>query len=113
MIRDSFSPSASSTSLKTSLASGKASASSRPMPTAWLPWPGNVNAMVISGAPLLVVRTGKSGRGGAMLLFRQAFYHRQPLHEVESCAGIRQELSAIEALPHSKVEMSWPPSYIG
>ena len=51
---DSFSPSASSTSSKTARASGKASASALPMPTAWLPWPGKVNATVIR----LARRTG-------------------------------------------------------
>ena len=56
MIADSFSPSASSTSAKTARASGKASASALPMPTAWLPWPGKVNATVIR----LARRTGSA-----------------------------------------------------
>ncbi len=34
-------------SWKTSRAAPKASARSAPMPTAWLPWPGKVNAIVM------------------------------------------------------------------
>ncbi len=44
MIADSFSPSAASTSSNTARAAGNASASALPMPTAWLPCPGNTNA---------------------------------------------------------------------
>ena len=40
----SFSPSAASTSSKTSRAGAKASAKAFPMPTVWLPWPGKMNA---------------------------------------------------------------------
>ena len=42
-----FCPSASSTSSKMARAAGKASDKAWPMPTNWLPWPGNVNASVI------------------------------------------------------------------
>ncbi|MGY4295876.1 hypothetical protein ACVWXN_003971 [Bradyrhizobium sp. i1.4.4] len=52
MIAVSFSPSAASTSSNTARATGKASAKALPMPTAWDPCPGNVNAAVI-GAPCL------------------------------------------------------------
>ena len=48
MIAESFSPSAASTSSNTARACGKASASALPMPTAWLPWPGNTKAVVIA-----------------------------------------------------------------
>ena len=44
MRRESFWLSASSTSWKVSRAMGKASARSRPMPGAWLPWPGKTKA---------------------------------------------------------------------
>ncbi len=50
MMAVSFSPSAESTSSNTARAAGKASARALPMPTAWEPCPGNVNAAVI-GAP--------------------------------------------------------------
>ena len=43
---DSFWPSASSTSWKTSRACGLAAASALPMPTAWLPCPGKMNARI-------------------------------------------------------------------
>ncbi len=46
MIRDRFCPSASSTSSNTSRATALASASSAPMPTLWLPCPGNTNAVI-------------------------------------------------------------------
>ena len=52
MMPVSFSPSAASTSSNTARAAGKASASALPMPTAWEPCPGKVNAAVI--APLNV-----------------------------------------------------------
>ena len=45
MMADSFWPSAASTSSNTSLAAEWAAASSLPMPTSWLPCPGNTNAM--------------------------------------------------------------------
>ena len=44
MVAVSFSPSAASTSSNTARAGAKASASALPMPTAWLPWPGNTKA---------------------------------------------------------------------
>ena len=68
MIADSFSPSAESTSSNTARAAGKASARALPMPTAWEPCPGNVNAAVI-GAPSLewgrktLTEAGMSSRG--------------------------------------------------
>ena len=43
---ESFCPSASSTSSNTSRAAALASASSAPMPTFWLPWPGKMNALI-------------------------------------------------------------------
>src|SRR5690606_19495988 len=45
---DRFCSSASSTSANTARASGKASARSLPIPTAWLPWPGKVKAIVMT-----------------------------------------------------------------
>ena len=48
MMALSLSPSASSTSSKTARAGAKASASALPMPTAWLPCPGNVSAIANS-----------------------------------------------------------------
>ena len=47
MMAVSFSPSAASTSSKTARAAGNASESALPMPTAWEPCPGKVNAAVI------------------------------------------------------------------
>ena len=44
--RNRFWPSASSTSAKTSRAAALASASAAPMPTAWLPCPGKMNARI-------------------------------------------------------------------
>ena len=44
----SFSPSAASTSSNTARAGAKLSASALPMPTAWLPCPGNTNATDIA-----------------------------------------------------------------
>ncbi len=44
MSRDSFWFSAPSTSSNTARAAAKLSASALPMPTAWLPWPGNMKA---------------------------------------------------------------------
>src|SRR5690349_21585713 len=64
MIAESFWPSASSTSSKTARASGKASPRSLPMPTAWLPCPGNVNAMAIS--PLQPSRDGGACGAGCV-----------------------------------------------
>ena len=51
MVWVSFSPSAASTSSNTVLAAGKASASALPIPTAWEPCPGKVNAAVIGAPP--------------------------------------------------------------
>ena len=48
MMAVSFSPSAASTSSKTARAAGNASARALPMPTAWDPCPGKVNAAVIN-----------------------------------------------------------------
>ena len=48
MVAVSFSPSAASTSSNTARAGAKASASALPMPTAWLPWPGNTKAADIA-----------------------------------------------------------------
>src|SRR5262249_34878749 len=39
------------TAANTSRAAANASASALPMPTAWLPWPGNTNAIDILGLP--------------------------------------------------------------
>ena len=47
MMAVSFSPRAASTSSNTARAAGKASANALPMPTAWEPCPGNVNAAVM------------------------------------------------------------------
>ena len=47
----SFWPRASSTSWRTWRAEGKASARSRPMPTAWLPWPGKTKAKAMIRIP--------------------------------------------------------------
>ena len=46
MIAQSFCPSASSTSSNTSRAAALAAASSLPMPTFWLPWPGKMKARI-------------------------------------------------------------------
>ncbi len=54
MVLESRSPSASSTSSNTARAAGTPSASALPMPTAWLPWPGKRNAVVI-GPPIVLV----------------------------------------------------------
>jgi hypothetical protein len=68
MMAVSFSPSAESTSSNTARAAGKASARALPMPTAWEPCPGNVNAAVI-GAPSFewgrktLTKAGMSSRG--------------------------------------------------
>src|SRR5512146_2719812 len=59
MSRDRLWPSASFTSSNTSRAGAKAAASSWPMPTAWLPWPGKMKARLIG--PL---RTRESAPGG-------------------------------------------------
>ena len=48
----------SSTSSKTARAAGKASASALPMPTAWLPWPGKMNAVVMWSSIVLPLRYG-------------------------------------------------------
>ena len=48
---ESFWESAASTSSNTARARGKASARALPMPTAWLPCPGNTNARVIAPRP--------------------------------------------------------------
>src|SRR6478735_7063329 len=45
---ESFWPSASSTSWNTSRAAALALASSAPMPTFWLPWPGKMKALIAS-----------------------------------------------------------------
>lgn len=45
--RDRFWPRAASTSSSTARACGKASARSRAMPTAWLPWPGKMSARML------------------------------------------------------------------
>ena len=52
MMSESFWPSAASTSSNTARAEAWALASSAPMPTAWLPCPGNTNAMVIGSTEL-------------------------------------------------------------
>src|SRR3954464_14992062 len=68
MMSVSFSPSAASTSSNTARAAGKASARALPIPTAWEPCPGNVNAAVI-GAPSFewgrktLTKAGMSSRG--------------------------------------------------
>ena len=51
MMLVSFSPSAASTSSNTARAGAKASARALPMPTVWLPWPGNMNATRHSPPP--------------------------------------------------------------
>ena len=61
MMAVSFSPSAASTSSNTALAAGKVSASALPIPTAWEPCPGKVNAAVI-GAPESRCKSPKFGR---------------------------------------------------
>ncbi len=53
IMRNRFCPSASSTSPKISRATGEAAASAAPMPTAWLPCPGKMNARMAS-YPLIV-----------------------------------------------------------
>ncbi len=57
-----FWPSASSTSANTARAAGTASASALPMPTAWLPCPGNVNAIAISAPSCDCVRWARNMR---------------------------------------------------
>src|SRR3974390_1262202 len=52
----SFSPSAASTSSNTARATGKVSANAFPMPTAWEPCPGKVNAAVIDTPEQLTAR---------------------------------------------------------
>ena len=52
MRAESFWDRASSTSSNTALACGKASARALPMPTAWLPWPGKMNARFIRNGSL-------------------------------------------------------------
>src|SRR5579872_2404579 len=76
MTRDNFCDSASSTSWKISRAGGNASASALPMPTAWLPCPGNRNArvIVIADKPRasLQVKRSKSIRLIQLLLHQYA-----------------------------------------
>ena len=60
-IFESFSPSAASTSAKTARDDANASASALPMPTAWLPWPGKMNATDI-GSPRSGPKTPRTPR---------------------------------------------------
>ncbi len=50
IVAESFSPSAASTSSKTARASANCSARALPMPTAWLPCPGKVNATAMNAS---------------------------------------------------------------
>ncbi len=59
---ESFCDSAASTSSRTARACGKASASALPMPTAWLPCPGNTNARAMSCRPVEAAHVAKPVR---------------------------------------------------
>src|SRR5690606_32695936 len=61
MVADSFSPSAASTSSNTRRAGANWSARALPIPTVWLPCPGNTNATAIDNLPPLCVVAGRSG----------------------------------------------------
>src|SRR5258705_552020 len=61
MVAVSFSPSAASTSSNTARAGAKASASALPMPTAWLPCPGNTKAAVMPD-PCPILSRNRAGK---------------------------------------------------
>src|SRR5262245_17097983 len=56
------SPRAASAEANTSAAAGEDSARARPIPTTWLPWPGNTKAIwLISIKPTVEARRGRTG----------------------------------------------------
>src|SRR6516162_3365043 len=81
----SFSPSAASTSSNTARATGKVSANAFPMPTAWEPCPGKVNAAVINTPGHLPARPPRYTGQRKFPVYIQYFRSRIDATSVSPC----------------------------